>query len=324
MPSADFTSSTTVVKQVPSARKNLESLLPALWNLPQDKYAPEPSDALLDYYYGQLVFIECYQLKLHKNEELIDFTGFIKAKVNYTRPELIQAVETTYVHLGPAIRAIEVAVKLWLFLSIEDWDDKQTLEQYIQSIFRKSSGPSEAPSFLLTFNIDNLRKVGGFQISWTERLEDHLSLSLEDEHKELKIFHLSSFLDLYRHSNDRPILPSGFLEETARTLSLLIPSSNLKCQRWIRKAHRKSVIDLEMGQLPATSRDVADFTFWGRQLLELRNEYDRTEPTTLRQWILDKRKPNQRYTFWIAVIALFLGLLFGLIQSVTGIIQAMH
>jgi Ni/Fe-hydrogenase subunit HybB-like protein len=52
--------------------------------------------------------------------------------------------------------------------------------------------------------------------------------------------------------------------------------------------------------------------------MELRDEYERTEPTTVRQWILDKRKPNQRYMFWIAVIALFLALVFGLIQSVTG------
>jgi Ni/Fe-hydrogenase subunit HybB-like protein len=58
--------------------------------------------------------------------------------------------------------------------------------------------------------------------------------------------------------------------------------------------------------------------------MELRDEYERTEPTTMRQWMLDKRKPNQRYTFWIAVIALFFALVFGLIQSVTGVIQAMH
>jgi hypothetical protein len=107
-------------------------------------------------------------------------------------------------------------------------------------------------------------------------------------------------------------------------LSLLIPSSNLKCQRWIRKARRQDEIDLEAAYLPPTSRDLADFPYWGRQLMELRDEYERTEPTTVRQWILDKRKPNQRYTFWIAVIALFLALVFGLIQSVTGIIQAMH
>ncbi|KAJ5192643.1 hypothetical protein N7449_008785 [Penicillium cf. viridicatum] len=324
MSSPVFSPSVSVVQPATSARTDLENLIPAVWNLPQEERVEEPSEALLDYYNGQLVLIEAYRLKLQINEELIGFIDFVKANVNYTKSKLIQAVETHYAEIGPAIPAIAVAVHLWLFISIEDWDDKRTLEQYIQSGFQKVSGFSDAPSFLLTFNIDNLRKVGGFQIAWTERLEDHLSLSLEDEHKELKIFHLSSFLDLYRHSKDRPIFPPGFLEETARTLSLLIPRSNLKCQRWIQKCRRKAAIDLEAGQLPPTSRDIASFPFWSRQLLELREEYDRTEPTTLRQWVVDKRKPNQRYTFWIAVIALFLALLFGLIQSVTGIIQAMH
>lgn len=145
----------------------------------------------------------------------------------------------------------------------------------------------------------------------TERAETGTNLLFH-----LILFHLLTIL--------RPIFPPGFLEETARTLSLLIPSSNLKCQRWIRKARRQDEIDLEAAYLPPTSRDLDDFPYWGRQLMELRDEYERTEPTTVRQWILDKRKPNQRYTFWIAVIALFLALVFGLIQSVTGIIQAMH
>lgn len=57
------------------------------------------------------------------------------------------------------------------------------------------------------------------------------------------------------------------------------------------------------------------------KLIELKDEYDRTEPATWKQWIIDKRRPNQRYTFWIAVAALVLGLVFGLIQTVTGIIQ---
>ncbi|KAJ5668862.1 hypothetical protein N7462_009932, partial [Penicillium macrosclerotiorum] len=169
-------------------------------------------------------------------------------------------------------------------------------------------GFSDAPSFSLIFNIENLRKVGGFQIGWTDRLENHLILSLEDGYKELRVFHIA------------PIFPHGFLEETARTLSLLIPRSNLKCQRCILKCRRKAAIDLEAGQLPSTSRDIASFPFWSHQLLELREEYDRTEPTTVRKWVVDKRKPNQRYMFWIVVIALFLVLVFGLIQSVASII----
>lgn len=103
-----------------------------------------------------------------------------------------------------------------------------------------------------------------------------------------------------------------------------MPTTDFRCQRWIRKSRAEANIDLEANHLPPTSREVAAFPYWGRQLLELRDEYDRTEPTTLRQWVLDKRRPTQRYTFWIAVIALFLALLFGLIQSVTGILQVMN
>ncbi|KAJ5439468.1 uncharacterized protein N7458_010466 [Penicillium daleae] len=89
-----------------------------------------------------------------------------------------------------------------------------------------------------------------------------------------------------------PVFPPEFLEETARTLSLLIPSSNLKCQRWIRKARRQDDIDLEAAYLPPTSRDLAYFPYWGRKLMEMRDEYERTEPTTMRQWILDNRSPT--------------------------------
>jgi Ni/Fe-hydrogenase subunit HybB-like protein len=53
-----------------------------------------------------------------------------------------------------------------------------------------------------------------------------------------------------------------------------------------------------------------------------KEEFDKSEPTTLKQWVLNKRRPNRRYTFLIAVAALALALTFGLIQSVTGVIQA--
>lgn len=203
MPSPVLPPPTSAFQQVTSAGTDLVNLIPGVWNLPQEERVVEPSDALLDYYKGQLILIDAYRLKLQKNEEILAFIEFVKVKANSTKSKLIQAVETHYAEIGPALHAITVAVNFWLFISIEDWDEKQTLEQYIQSLFQKSSGLSDAPSFSLTFNIDNLRKVGGFQICWTERLENHLSLSLNDEHKELKIFHLSSFLELCKHSKDR-------------------------------------------------------------------------------------------------------------------------
>lgn len=92
----------------------------------------------------------------------------------------------------------------------------------------------------------------------------------------------------------------------------------------MRKARRREDIDLEPGTLPVTSRTITQYPYWGRQLLELLDEYDRTEPTTAKQWIAGKRKPNQRYTFWIAVVALALALVLGFIQSVTGILQVVQ
>ncbi|KAJ5819402.1 hypothetical protein N7474_004993 [Penicillium riverlandense] len=138
MSSPVFSPSVSVVQRATSARTDLENLIPAVWNLPQEERVEETSDALLDYYNGQLVLIEAYRLKLQINEELVGFIDFVKANVNYTKSKLIQAVETHYAEIGPAIPAIAVAVHLWLFISIEDWDDKRTLEQYIQSLFPKS------------------------------------------------------------------------------------------------------------------------------------------------------------------------------------------
>ncbi|KAJ5390115.1 uncharacterized protein N7496_001183 [Penicillium cataractarum] len=302
----------------------LKAALPrSLWNVSLEN-AQESSNEFLDYYRSQLVGVEAYGLNLKSHQDLIDLINFIKTLAHLTKPELIARLEDSHIDLGPPIPAIEFALRIWLFLPLEDWGSRQTLEQYIHSMFPRSSSLPDSPTFALNFNVLNLKQIGGFKIVWTESLQDHLSLNIDDTEKELRIFHVASFLHAYGKSKDRPIFPPGFLEETARTLSLLIPSSNLKCQRWIRKARRQDEIDLEAAYLPPTSRDLADFPYWGRQLMELRDEYERTEPTTMRQWILDKRKPNQRYTFWIAVIALFLALVFGLIQSVTGIIQAMH
>lgn len=203
MSNSVFSPPASTVQPNTDAKANLKALLSAVWNLPPEKCLEEPSDALLDYYNGQLVLIEFHRLKLRTHEERVAFIDWVKANAYRTKQELIQAVETDHPEIGSAIPALAVAVHLWLFISIESWDEKQTLEQYVRYLFQKSPGSSVTSSFLLTFNVYSLQKVGGFMISWTERLEDHLSLNLEDERKELKVFHLSSFLDLYRHSKDR-------------------------------------------------------------------------------------------------------------------------
>jgi hypothetical protein len=91
------------------------------------------------------------------------------------------------------------------------------------------------------------------------------------------------------------IFPVGFIEETSRTHSLLFPASDLACLRWAHRARQKQEdIDLEIA--PA-SRDIAEYVYWGRQLSELKDVYDRTESTTVKQWILDKENQTSDTLF---------------------------
>lgn len=41
----------------------------------------------------------------------------------------------------------------------------------------------------------------------------------------------------------------------------------------MRKARRQEDIEIEAGTSPATTRDIAQYPYWGRQLLEIRDEY---------------------------------------------------
>ena len=49
--------------------------------------------------------------------------------------------------------------------------------------------------------------------------------------------------------------------------------------------------------------------------------YDTTKPRTMRQWWHDRRNPVEWATFWVAVVIFVLTVIFGVISSVTGIMQ---
>lgn len=181
----------------------LKAKLPQiLWNLcPED--AQEPSNEFLEYYRGQLVGVEAHRLNLKTHQDLIDLINFIKTLPYLTKAELISRLKDTYPDLGPPTPAVELALRIWLFLPLEEWGSRQTLEQYIHSMFPRSDSLPDSPPIALNFNALNLEQIGGFNIVWTESLQDHLSLSIDDTEKELRIFHVASFLHGYGKSRDR-------------------------------------------------------------------------------------------------------------------------
>jgi hypothetical protein len=77
-----------------------------------------------------------------------------------------------------------------------------------------------------------------------------------------------------------------------------------------------------MSSLNAAPREVEKYRYWRDRLLTIEEAFDQAEPGTLSQWWFDRRKKVQWYTFWVAIVVLILTISFGLIQSITGIVQA--
>ena len=71
-------------------------------------------------------------------------------------------------------------------------------------------------------------------------------------------------------------------------------------------------------------RKLEDYHFWRERLETIVEAYDSSEPKALPQWWNDRRNKVQWYTFWTAVLILLLTIVFGLIQSITGILQVYY
>jgi hypothetical protein len=125
------------------------------------------------------------------------------------------------------------------------------------------------------------------------------------------------------------IFPPGFVEETLRTLSLLLPLGNKKVLRWFLAEQKRCVVDesidrnaIKCSPLTTKDRQIEKFVFWHDRLVMLKQAFDEADPTTVRRMWRDRRKPVQWFNFWFAV-ALIAGLtiFFGLVQSIEGGIQ---
>jgi hypothetical protein len=118
--------------------------------------------------------------------------------------------------------------------------------------------------------------------------------------------------------------PKGLIEETVRTLSLLLPMGNKKVRRWYSKEVNGEGLDpgvLNCRRLRAQERQMANFQFWHDRLVILKQLFDESQPSDLKMAWYDRRNGVQWYTFWVAILILFLTIFFGCIQSVEGALQ---
>lgn len=98
-----------------------------------------------------------------------------------------------------------------------------------------------------------------------------------------------------------------------------------KSKAWFQKKQNDLSLDPKAGTygpLNAAARQIENFTYWRDRLVILKQTFDDSEPHSLSSSWYDDRKKVQWYTFWIAALVLFLTILFGLVQSVAGVVQA--
>ncbi|KAI8946640.1 hypothetical protein F4801DRAFT_563863 [Xylaria longipes] len=170
-----------------------------------------------------------------------------------------------------------------------------------------------------TFMARNLSRIAGLEIIWTDNLVDHLRLA--DDDTKVYVFHHASFLEAQRWSS-QSLLPAALVSETLHTLALLFPSTDCETRKWVSKMPPVDPRVVRCGHLKTDLRQIETFQIWRDRLVMLKQVYDDSQPKTLRQWWNDRRNGVQWYMFWFAVLVLILTVLFGLIQSIEGAIQA--
>ena len=120
------------------------------------------------------------------------------------------------------------------------------------------------------------------------------------------------------------MFPNGLVAETIQTLSLLFPLNDKQTQQWLRKHIKSDGVDKALsscGLLRLDERQFERFKFWHDRLVILKQAFDQSRPSTIPQWWYDRRNGVQWYTFWVAIVVLFLTIFFGFVQSIEGALQ---
>jgi hypothetical protein len=120
---------------------------------------------------------------------------------------------------------------------------------------------------------------------------------------------------------DSDFFPKEFLSETRKTMHLLFPPNGLHSSKRIKKLAKARLVDLEAQAVKTAPLDLTNYPVWRHRLAEVQRRYDAAKPSTVMQWWYDNRNKPERVTFWTAILVIFLTLVFGLISSVTGILQ---
>ncbi|KAJ9613508.1 hypothetical protein H2200_003450 [Cladophialophora chaetospira] len=203
-----------------------------------------------------------------------------------------------------AAEIIEFIGRAVLMIELREWARTETLEDFVVRIMASRSTQKDDCRLARSFNARTFAKTAGINVQWTRDLGEHLEVKGNDS--DIAIFHCVTVLALYQQSALGQIFPPGFLEETKRTLSLMIPTSADKPTRvWFKSEQRKRRIDPGCGEcrhLKSSERHLGDFEYWKDRIIIAKEVLDEHQPRGILQVWRDNRNPVQWWTFWIALV----------------------
>ncbi len=275
---------------------------------------------------------------------LVEIIAVLK-KHGSTREEVAATViqDLVIAHSDSLARTlVDLAAGLWLMLSISkypgeisydepiDWRDDENLavEHHesnngpINKSFSHHYNSTDLVKLPQAFTAAHLEQIGGIEVIWTSNLADHLLL--KDDDTRLMLFHQVSILQLHKKS-PTTLLPKVLVDETIRSISLLIPPVLGEPNPWFQQQRKKNAIDAQAGvcdRLNSSERQIEKFAYWRDRLVLLKRTFDDAEPRNISQLWWDDRKKTQWFTFWVAVLVFIMTVFFGVVQSVAGIVQA--
>lgn len=132
---------------------------------------------------------------------------------------------------------------------------------------------------------------------------------------------MSSSIYLVPDTLPRTLYPPALLSETLETLELLLPTTRLKDARRTRRLRNRDDVDIE-AKLPfRPSLSLAHYQYWGERLAIIQRTYDQARPRRARQWWFDRRNRVEWATLQVALLVFGLTVFFGVVSSVTGVMQ---
>ena len=252
-------------------------------------------------------------------------------------------------------RTINFSLRIWLFLNLgttvqstslgppkgsvsrplHEWkDSKESVVDTIDSMFIKSSKQLPWPDNCIESSLTarNLDRYRGLSVEWTMSISEHLSVNLD--RNVIYLFPLKACLRSHLDGSGRvshtskfstSILPRRLLEETIWSLNLLFPREREDTEKFLsdHSANIRSALlapPFEAANSVMDKFDLNQYQYW-QQRLRVLNQIYRAEQRSLRYQLVDKRNPLQLYTFWTAFIIFVLTIIFGIISSVTAVIQ---